>query len=95
MSVQEVIDRLHGVSVDDAVVLSVYLGLPPDPGERTRLETRQQRVEQYRAVGGHGVGVFLCYRLRLDESLALPRTLRDRVIADTTPWLRWGAPPEG
>jgi peptide chain release factor subunit 1 len=120
VSAKAVIERLQAVSADDTLVLSVYLGLPPDPGERARLETRlrsllgplrectesgelgrtarlglradlqrvEQRVEEYRAVSGRGVGLFLCDELDLDERLALPRNVRDRAIADTTPWLR-------
>lgn len=39
MSTRELIDRLRAVSVDDAFVVSAYLALPTDPGERARLDT--------------------------------------------------------
>jgi len=40
VSAKAAIDRLRTASADDTLVSSIYLGLPPDPGERTRLETR-------------------------------------------------------
>ncbi|MET0324708.1 MAG: hypothetical protein ABW219_05740 [Ilumatobacteraceae bacterium] len=108
------------MSVDDAFVVSAYLALPTDPGERACLDTRLrsllaplrqladsdeigrtarstlradleriiERVPECRAAHGRSIAVFLCEPAGLDERVVLPRTTRDRVVADATPWLR-------
>jgi peptide chain release factor subunit 1 len=45
-------------------------------------------ANRVREFEGHSVGVFVCDRAGLYEEVVLPRSVRDRVVVDATPYLR-------
>ncbi len=99
-------------------VVSLYLGIPTDPGEHNAIATRvnsllekvrhladddglerearmslRADLERLSALGRDGlrpggVAAFSCHGADLFEVLELPASVRDRIVIDTTPWLR-------
>lgn len=118
MLTAELIERIRAFEADDLPVVSLYVGLDPDPVRRaagTRVSSlvheltpwtedhslpRAQRlsirgdVERIREAVARerwtpGMNaVFSCSGAGLFEEIALPRAVRDRVVVDTTPWVR-------
>jgi peptide subunit release factor 1 (eRF1) len=106
--------RAHGYPV-----VSVYLGIPGDPGQRPDPGTRVDNLlHQIRPLARDGslrraarmsiradldrieaaarrgrwrpgaVAVFACSGRDLFEEVALPRSVRDRIMVDAAPWVR-------
>jgi peptide chain release factor subunit 1 len=115
-------ETLHRITHFDAhglPVVSLYVPVPADPGERARLRPRvASLLDRIRPVAEdpalprearlsvreditrietllreerwlpHGMALFTCSGAGLLEEIRLPRSVRDRVVVDATPYVR-------
>jgi peptide subunit release factor 1 (eRF1) len=115
-------ETLHRIIHFDAhglPVVSLYVPVPADPGERSQLRSRvASLLDRIRPVAEdpaltrearlsvreditrletllagerwmpQGMALFLCSGAGLLEEVRLPRSVRDRVVVDATPWVR-------
>lgn len=119
MITAETLRRITHVDAHGLPVVSLYVPVPPDPGERAGVRSRvASLLDRIRPVGEdpslshqaklsvrdditrietltheerwlpHGMALFACSGAGLWEEVRLPRTVRDRVVVDATPWVR-------
>ena len=115
----ETLHRITHFEAHGLPVVSLYVPVPPDPGERAGVRSRvASLLDRIRPVGEdpslsheaklsvrdditrietlvreerwlpHGMALFACSGAGLLEEVRLPRTVRDRVVVDATPWVR-------
>jgi hypothetical protein len=119
MLTSQTVDDLIRFPPSDTPVLSLYVGIPVDPGTAGPLHTRihglldqlqpladdtsldrdarlsvRQDLERLHAAateerwGPPGAAVFVCSSRGLYARVELPRAVRDRAVADATPYVR-------
>jgi peptide chain release factor subunit 1 len=119
MITAETLQRIIHFDPHGLPVVSLYVPVPADPGERSKLRSRvASLVDRIRPVAEdpaltrearlsvreditrietllikerwspHGMALFSCTGAGLFEEVRLPRTVRDRVVVDATPWVR-------
>ena len=119
MITAETLHRIIQFDPHELPVVSLYVPVPAEPGERSQLRSRvASLVDRIRPVAEdpalsrearlsvrrdltrietllteerwlpRGMALFLCSGAGLFEKVRLPRSVRDRVVVDATPWVR-------